>query len=73
MYRFFMYLFAVPGSLTVFNWVFANAVFGDDLPGPAARFAADSDMLVLGLILTAVGLGLALFPFLINEKTNDVK
>lgn len=73
MARFFMYLFAATGSLAVFNWVLANAIFGDDLRGPAARFAANPDMLILGLILMAVGLGLALFPVLMKGKANDVE
>lgn len=70
MARLFMYLFAVPGSLAVFNWVFVKAVFGDDLPGPAARFAANPDMLILGLISMTVGLVLAFFPVLLKGRTS---
>lgn len=73
MARFFMYLSATTGSLAVFNWVLANALFGDELRGPAARFAASSDMLIIGLISMAVGLALVLFPILIAGKKNDVE
>lgn len=73
MTRFFTYLCAATGSLAVFNWVFAKTLFGEDLPGPIARFAADPDMLILGLVLMAGGLGLALFPILIKAKPIDVE
>lgn len=60
MARFFMYLFAVPGVVALGNWVFAHTVFGDDLAGPSARAAASPDMLYTGLVLTAIGLVIAL-------------